>query len=85
MADLKTMPHLLIAGLYRIGQERSASIQYYHQHSVYKPRPDEVKLILIDPKVVELGNYNGIPHMLIPVVTDPTEGSRGAGLGGRRR
>ena len=71
VADLKSMPHLLIAG--STGSGKSVCINSIITSLIYKANPDEVKLILIDPKVVELGNYNGIPHLLIPVVTDPSK------------
>lgn len=69
VADLHGMPHMLIAGA--TGSGKSVCINTIITSILYKASPDEVKLVLIDPKVVELGNYNGIPHMLIPVVTDP--------------
>ena len=69
VADLKSMPHLLIAG--STGSGKSVCINGIIISLLYKANPDEVKLILVDPKVVELGNYNGIPHLMIPVVTDP--------------
>ena len=69
LADLSKMPHLLIAG--STGSGKSVCINAMLISLLYKADPDEVKLILIDPKVVELGVYNGIPHLLVPVVTDP--------------
>lgn len=71
VADLKTMPHMLIAG--STGSGKSVCINTIIASFLYKARPDEVKLVLVDPKVVELANYNGIPHLLIPVVTEPSK------------
>lgn len=69
MADLTRMPHLLIAGA--TGSGKSVCINTIIASIVYKAKPDEVKLLLIDPKVVELTNYNGIPHLISPVVVEP--------------
>ena len=66
--DLAKMPHLLIAGT--TGSGKSVCVNTLLAGIMYKARPEEVKLILVDPKVVELTNYNGIPHLLVPVVTD---------------
>ena len=69
VADIAKMPHLLIAGA--TGSGKSVCINTLIMSILYKANPDDVKLIMIDPKVVELSVYNGIPHLLIPVVTDP--------------
>jgi len=69
IGDIAKYPHVLIAG--STGSGKSVCINTIITSILYKARPDEVKLIMIDPKVVELGMYNGIPHLLIPVVTDP--------------
>ncbi|MCM1173879.1 MAG: DNA translocase FtsK [Blautia sp.] len=68
-ADIARMPHMLIAGA--TGSGKSVCINTIIMGILYKAHPDDVKLIMIDPKVVELSVYNGIPHLLIPVVTDP--------------
>lgn len=73
VADIAKMPHLLIAGA--TGSGKSVCINTLIMSIIYKASPDDVKLIMIDPKVVELSVYNGIPHLLIPVVTDPKKAS----------
>ena len=67
--DIKKMPHLLIAGA--TGQGKSVCLNSLIISLLYKARPEEVKLILIDPKKLELSDYNGLPHLLVPVVTEP--------------
>lgn len=69
ITDIAKMPHLLIAGA--TGSGKSVCINTLITSIIYKAKPDEVKLIMVDPKVVELSVYNGIPHLMIPVVTDP--------------
>ncbi|SHI71024.1 DNA translocase FtsK [Dethiosulfatibacter aminovorans DSM 17477] len=69
IADITSMPHLLIAGA--TGSGKSVCINSLLISILYNAKPNDVKLILVDPKVVELNVYNGIPHLLIPVVTDP--------------
>lgn len=69
VTDISKMPHLLIAGA--TGSGKSVCINTLIASIVYKSSPEDVKMLLIDPKVVELSVYNGIPHLLIPVVTDP--------------
>ncbi|QUH31835.1 FtsK/SpoIIIE family DNA translocase [Vallitalea guaymasensis] len=69
VADIGRMPHMLIAGA--TGSGKSVCINTLITSIIYKSTPEQVKLVMIDPKVVELSVYNGIPHLLIPVVTDP--------------
>lgn len=69
VTDIAKMPHMLIAGA--TGSGKSVCINTIIMGILYKSHPDDVKMIMIDPKVVELSVYNGIPHLLIPVVTDP--------------
>ena len=69
LADIAKMPHVLIAG--STGSGKSVCINTIITSIVYNSKPSEVKLLMVDPKVVELSVYNGIPHLLIPVVTDP--------------
>ncbi len=69
LADIAKMPHLLIAG--STGSGKSVCINSIIMSLLFKSSPDEVKFLMVDPKVVELGVYNGIPHLLVPVVTDP--------------
>jgi len=73
IADIGKMPHVLIAG--STGSGKSVCINTLITSIIYKADPNEVKLLMVDPKVVELGVYNGIPHLLIPVVTDPRRAS----------
>lgn len=73
VTDIGKMPHLLIAGA--TGSGKSVCINTLIMSIIFKSKPEDVKLIMVDPKVVELSVYNGIPHLLIPVVTDPKKAS----------
>ncbi len=73
VSDIAKMPHMLIAGA--TGSGKSVCINTLIMSILYKAHPDDVKLIMVDPKVVELSIYNGIPHLLVPVVTDPKKAS----------
>ena len=74
VADLCKMPHLLIAG--STGSGKSVCVNSIIMSLLFRSSPEDVKLLLIDPKVVELAEYNGIPHLLMPVVTEPKKGRR---------
>ncbi len=73
VSDIAKMPHMLIAGA--TGSGKSVCINTLIMSILYKAHPDDVKMIMVDPKVVELSIYNGIPHLLVPVVTDPKKAS----------
>ena len=77
LADIGKMPHILIAGA--TGSGKSVCINSIIISLMYKSSPDEVRFLMIDPKVVELGIYNGIPHLLVPVVTDPRKAAGALG------
>jgi len=76
-ADLKSMPHLLVAGA--TGAGKSVSLNTMLLSLLFSAKPDEVKLLLVDPKMLELQLYDGIPHLLRPVITDPKSAARGLG------
>ncbi|MEG0691702.1 MAG: DNA translocase FtsK, partial [Oscillospiraceae bacterium] len=77
VADVGKMPHMLIAG--STGSGKSVCINSIIMSLLYKSSPSEVRFLMIDPKVVELGVYNGIPHLLVPVVTDPRKAAGALG------
>ncbi len=77
VADLSSMPHLLIAG--STGSGKSVCVNTIINSLLFRSSPDDVKLLMIDPKVVELNGYNGIPHLILPVVTDPKKAAIGLG------
>jgi S-DNA-T family DNA segregation ATPase FtsK/SpoIIIE len=76
-ADLKTMPHLLVAGA--TGAGKSVSLNTMLLSILFSAKPSEVKLLLIDPKMLEFQSYDGIPHLLRPVITDPKSAAKGLG------
>ena len=80
--DLAKMPHLLVAGT--TGSGKSVAVNAMITSLLYNASPEDVRIIMVDPKMLELSIYEGIPHLLLPVVTDPEEGEPRAALGGRR-
>ena len=82
IVDLAKMPHLLVAGT--TGSGKSVAINTMVVSLLYRLKPEKCRLIMVDPKMLELSVYDGIPHLLTPVVTDPEEGGRRAQMGGAR-
>ncbi|MCK7503352.1 MAG: DUF87 domain-containing protein [Desulfobacterales bacterium] len=82
IADLAKMPHLLIAGT--TGSGKSVALNAMICSILFKAQPDDVKFLMVDPKRLELSSYEGIPHLMHPVVVDPEESLAGAALDGGR-